>query len=82
MRIFDTQVLLHHNSPHYNHLPSLSGSRLGMFPLSLGNDVIPGQIVTVNKKPVPDGFYIDEKNNGQLIPGWKAVVGKNKEMVL
>lgn len=81
IRNFDHQVLLP-NSPHldnhhhhHHHLPSLSNSSLGMFPLSLGKDVVPGQIVPGNKKPVPDGFYIEK--NGQLIPGWKAASSKN-----
>lgn len=69
MKSLDAQVLL--NSPHHHHPSSSSSSSLGMFPLSLKRDVVPGQIVAVSGKPVADGFYL-EKNGQQLVPGWKA----------
>lgn len=69
MKSLDAQVLL--DSPHHHKHPSSSSSSLGMFPLSLKRDVVPGQIVAVSGKPVADGFYL-EKNGQQLVPGWKA----------
>lgn len=69
MKSLDAQVLLN-NSPHLSSSAASSSSLGMMFPLSLGKDVVPGQIVAVTGKPVADGFYL-EKNN-QLVPGWKA----------
>lgn len=43
---------------------------LGMFPLSLKENVARGQIVGNTGRPVADGFYIGK--DGRLVPGWMS----------
>lgn len=61
MKLLDTQVLNH---------STLRTVSLGMFPLSLKDNVARGQMVGNTGIPVADGFY--EGKDGRVVPGWKA----------
>lgn len=61
MKLLDTQILNH---------STLRTVSLGLFPLSLKDNVARGQMVGNTGIPVADGFY--EGEDGRVVPGWKA----------